>query len=61
MITATFGTRGILLGLSRKNCELLLQGKPISLPKEHPVFQGFPEGLSILICAAETRRTSPSR
>ncbi len=42
----------LLLGLSRRNCELLLQGKPIHV--EHGALPGLEIG--VLIVAAETEQ-----
>lgn len=50
------GRHTIVLGLSRRNTELLLQGKPICIDTEQvpPNGLSIPGGPIILVCAGET-------
>lgn len=48
------GKQRVLLGLTRRNIERLLSGRPISVKAEtHP---GFPEDLQIMIIYGESER-----
>jgi hypothetical protein len=33
-VTGENGQKGLVIGLSRKNCEMLLEGKPIAFPMD---------------------------
>lgn len=48
------GRRLVVLGLSRQNCELLLEGKPIKV--ETPDL-GIVDGPTIMLCAGETEES----